>query len=362
MKTNLSGDSHMKKMMCSLVALTLALPMTAALAQGPGSSGVLFLLITPGARAAGMGESFVSIADDATATYWNPAGLAFQQGTEVSLMHSNWLPQLAPDLYYDYATIRHSLGPIGTAGLSVTFINLGDQIITGELDSTPLGSFSSYEMAVAGSFGSKLGVNNSAGVTLKFIYSNLAPKLDNTSQKGDGRATAFAVDLGYLHKNFLLDRLNFGVNLTNIGPKITYIDAAQADPLPTNLRLGFSYYLLKQEFNTLQLTTEFDRLLVAPRKNGKAAPVFEALVRAWADEPLKTELKHIIANVGAEYWYNNLLALRVGYHHDEIGKVKYISAGAGLKYSVYRLDFGYISAGEGHPLSDTMRFSLTFGI
>jgi hypothetical protein len=352
----------MNKLMSCLVVLALAMPMTAALAQGPGSSGVLFLLIAPGARAAGMGESFVSIADDATATYWNPAGLAFQQGTEISLMHSNWLPQLAPDLYYDYATVRHGLGPIGTAGLSVTFINLGDQIITGELDPTPLGSFSSYELALAGSFGSKLSANGAAGVTLKFIYSNLAPQVSNTSQKGDGRATAFAVDLGYLHKNFLLNRLNFGVNLTNIGPKITYIDAAQADPLPTNLRLGFSYYLIQQEYNSLVLTTEVDRLLVAPRKNGKAAPVFEALGKALWDEPLKTELKHFIANIGAEYWYNNLLALRAGYHYDEIGKVKYIAAGAGLKYSVYRLDFGYISAGEGHPLSDTMRFSLTFGI
>jgi len=347
----------MKKLMGCLVALVLALPVTAALAQGPGSSGVLFLLIAPGARAAGMGESFVSIADDATATYWNPAGLAFQEGTEISLMHSNWLPQLASDLYYDYATIRHSLGPIGTAGLSVTFINLGEQIITGELSPDPLGSFSSYELAVAGSFGSKLSANGAAGVTLKFIYSNLAPQVPNTTQKGDGRATAFAVDLGYLHKNFLIDRLNFGVNLTNIGPKITYIDAAQADPLPTNLRLGFSYQLLKQEFNSLVITTEFDRLLVAPKKN-----VFEGLLRSLADEPLRTELRHIIANVGAEYWYNNLLALRAGYHYDEIGKVKYIAAGAGLKYSVYRLDFGYISAGEGHPLSDTMRFSLTFGI
>jgi hypothetical protein len=277
-------------------------------------------------------------------------------------MHSNWLPQLAPDLYYDYATVRHGLGPIGTAGLSVTFINLGEQTITGE-DPTPLGTFSSYELAVAGSFGSKISKNGAVGVSLKFIYSNLAPQVSNTTQKGDGRATAFAVDLGYLHRNLLINKLNFGVNLTNIGPKIIYIDAAQADPLPTNLRLGFSYHLLKQEYNSLMITTEFDRLLVAiPKKGEKADPVYQALFTAWSDENFNQEIKHIIANVGAEYWYNNLLALRAGYHHDDIGKVKYVSFGAGLKYSLYRLDFGYVSAGEGHPLSDTMRFSLTIGI
>lgn len=352
----------MKKLMSFLVAGALALPMTSALAQGPGSAAALFLLIAPGARAAGMGEAFVAVADEATATYWNPAGLAFQEGTEISLMHSNWLPQLAPDLYYDYATVRHSLGPIGTAGFSVTFINLGEQTITGELDPTPLGTFSSYELAVAGSFGSKISANGAAGVTLKFIYSNLAPQVSNTTQKGDGRATAFAVDIGFLQKNLLINNLNFGVNLTNLGPKITYIDADQADPLPTNLRLGFSYQLVKQEFNSLILTTEFDRLLVTPKKRGKADPVFKALFTSWNDESFKQELRHIIINGGAEYWYNNLLGLRAGYHYDEVGKVKYVSFGAGLKYALYRLDFGYISAGEGHPLSDTMRFSLTIGI
>ncbi|MDZ7288681.1 MAG: PorV/PorQ family protein [candidate division KSB1 bacterium] len=351
----------MKKLMCFIVGCVLALPMTVALAQGPGSSGVLFLLIAPGARAAGMGEAFVAVADEVTATYWNSAGLAFQQGSQLALMHSNWLPELAPDLYYDYATARKNIGTIGTAGLAVTFINLGEQTITGELDPTPLGTFSSYELAVAGSFGSKLSNNSAAGVTLKFIYSNLAPQVSNTTQKGDGRATAFAVDLAYLHRNLLVNNLSFGVNLTNLGPKITYIDAAQADPLPTNLRFGFSYYLLKQEFNSLLIATEFDRLLVTPKKRGKADPVFKALFTSWSDESFKQELKHFIIGVGTEYWYNNTFALRAGYHYDEVGKVKYPTFGAGIKYSLYRLDFAYDAAPEGHPLSNTMRVSLTIG-
>ncbi len=352
----------MKKLLSLLSACMLLSHAPGAFAQGPGSSGVLFLLIAPGARAAGMGESFVSIADDATATYWNPAGLAFQERMSLALMHSNWLPQLASDLYYDYATFVKPIGGVGTAGASVTFINLGEQIITGENDPTELGRFSSYELALAGSFGTKIGANSAAGVTLKFIYSNLAPELNNTTQQGDGNATAFAIDLGYLHKQFLFDRLSFGVNLTNLGPKITYIDAAQADPLPTNLRLGFSYQLIKQEFNSLTFSTEVNRLLVAPNPDGGADPVYKALATAFTDEPLKDELEHFIYNVGGEYWYNNFVALRTGYHYDKVGRVKYIAFGAGLKYSSLNLDFGYISAGEGHPLSDTMRFSLGIGL
>ena len=72
-----------------------------------------------------------------------------------------------------------------------------------------------------------------------------------------------------------------------------------------------------------------------------------------------TEMKKVISHVGIEYWYNNLIALRMGYWYDEIGKVKPTTFGAGIRYSLYRIDFGYIAAGEGHPLSDTMRFSFT---
>ncbi len=347
----------MKKNLAIFSLCTLLLPATAALAQGPGSSGALFLLIAPGARAAGMGESFVSIADDATATYWNPAGMAFLEKTQIALMHSNWLPQLASDLYYDYATMVRPMGNSGTAGVSLTFINLGNQIITDETGPEPKGEFSSYELALAGSYAAKLGANNSAGVTLKFIYSNLAPQGAGAEQ-GDGRATAFAVDLGYLHRNLLFDRFNMGVNVTNIGPKISYIDAAQADPLPTNLRLGVSYQLIKQEYNSLVFSTEVNRLLIAFDDEGQARSVIPGMFLALSDESFKEELKHFIYNAGAEYWYNNLMALRIGYHYDKTGRAKYTTFGAGLKYSSLKLDFGYISAGEGHPLSETMRLSL----
>jgi hypothetical protein len=351
----------MKKLIIILSAVVLMAQTTLSFAQGPASSGVLFLLIAPGARPGGMGESFVSIADDATATYWNPAGMAFQNRRQISLMHSNWLPQLSSDFYYDYATMVQPMGAIGALGMSLTYLNLGEQVITGEGSSQPLGTFSSYDLAVAASYANKLSENSALGVTLKFIHSNLAP-LGAGAEKGDGRATAFAADLGFLKKNLLIDRLNFGVNLTNLGPAITYVDAAQADPLPTALRLGFSYQLMQQEHNRLTLATEVDRLLVARNREGKAEPVFKAMLTSWADEPLKDELRQNFYNLGAEYVYNNFIALRTGYHYDQAGKVKYLTFGGGLKYAALGLDFGYISAGEGHPLSDTMRFSLSLGL
>ena len=111
---------------------------------------VLFLLISPGARAAGMGEAFVGVADDATAAFWNPAGLAYQKGRELTLMHANWLPQFGSDLFYDFGAYRQSVEGIGTFGVNVTYLNLGKQYYTDETGPDILGEFSSYEFAISG--------------------------------------------------------------------------------------------------------------------------------------------------------------------------------------------------------------------
>lgn len=349
----------MKKVFAFAAAMAVLSPAAQSFAQS--ESALPFLLITPGARAAGMGETFVSIANDATATYWNPAGLAFQSNRQIFFMYSKWLPQLADDLYYIYATYAHPLQDLGTVGLAVTYLNLGEQTITGESGPEPLGTFSSNEFAISAAFGSNITTNSSLGITLKYIRSNLA-SVGAGAEKGDGTANAFAFDIGYLHQNLLVNGFSFGLNLTNMGPKVTYIDAKQADPLPTNLRLGFSYKLIEQEFNKIRLAVEFDKVLVRKYQDGTSDPWYKALATSWTDEDFDQEMDRVIQNYGLEYWYSNLIALRVGRHIDTPGKVKYWTFGAGLRYSLYQFDFGYVSAGEGHPLSDTMRFSLTIDL
>jgi len=323
-------------------------------------SAVPFLLISPGARAAGMGEAFVAIADDATATYWNPAGLAFQSQKQVSLMHANWLQTLAPDLFYDYASYVQPLEGLGTLGIAVTYLNLGEQLITGEDSPDILGQFNSNEFSVAASFGGQLSTNSAIGISLKFIKSNLA-NFGTAAEQGDGRASAFAFDLGYMHHNLFFNNLSLGMNLSNMGPKVTYIDAAQADPLPTNLRLGFAYKLINEEFSKLRVAVEFNKMLVKRNNDTSTDVWYKALFSSWTDEDLNQELKQIHSNIGIEYWYGDLVGLRAGYHYDEIGQVKYPTFGAGIKYAVYQFDFGYVAAEDGHPLDGTTRFSLLIG-
>lgn len=348
----------MKKTAALLVVLTLGIFATKAAAVS--EAGVLFLMISPGARAAGMGEAFVAIADDATAVYWNPAGLAFQTGHEITAMHTNWLPQFGSDLYYDFLAYRQNLEGIGAIGANVTYLHLGEQVRTDEFGNE-LGTFNSYEFALTASYGTRISENMAVGLSLRFIRSSLSDAGAGT-EKGSGKASVFAIDLGWLYKANFLRGLSFGANLSNLGPKIAYIDADQADPLPTNLRIGAAYKIIDSEFNRLTVAMDFNKLLVVRHKDGTSDPFYKALLSAWTDQGARQELKEVIATVGAEYWYSNMIALRTGYHWDEIGKTNYATFGFGLKYALYRFDFGYVATGdEGHPLSGTMRFSLSIG-
>ena len=361
-----------------LVAMLLITAMLFAVSEtyAVSEAAVLFLQISPGARAAGMGEAFVALADDATATFWNPAGLAFQQNRELSLMHANWLPGFGEDLFYEYGSYIQHFEGLGTVGLNVTFLNLGKQVITDESGPEPLGEFSSYEFAIATTYGTKIMDNWGVGLGLRYIRSALST-VGAGAEKGDGQANAFSFDLSTLYKVPFLPSLSIGANLSNLGPKITYIDAAQADPLPTNLKFGLAYKIVNSKYNKLTVTADMNKLMVTRNTDGTSDAFYKALVTSpWTivekeyksvggdgeDEVINEKtIFNGILSAGTEYWYSDLIALRAGYYWDEPGKVKFISFGAGIQYHLYRFDFAYVSADEGHPLSDTMRFSLTIG-
>ena len=324
---------------------------------------VLFLMISPGARPASMGEAFVALADDATAVFWNPAGLAYQYGREITIMHTPWLPGLADDMFYDFLAYRQDIEGVGTVGINVVYINLGEQQGMDEFGN-PTDKFISNEFAIAASYGTTVTNNLAVGVGLRFIKSNLAP-FGAGKERGEGKGSSFAFDVGLLYKfPFWNKKLSWGMNISNMGPKIAYIDVSQADPLPTNLKTGLAYKIIDQTYNKLTVTADVNKLLVTPGtgEDDPADPFYKALITSWFDDPWRDELKKMIVGAGAEYWYGELFALRAGYYYDEIGKVQFTSFGAGIKYYKYGFDFGYVAAKPGHPLANTMRFSLTVGI
>jgi hypothetical protein len=361
-----------------LVALSIVLP---AKASAQGESAVPFLLIAPNSRAAGIGESGTGTVDDASAIFWNPGALAFLAGSELSITHANWLPQFQQsDLFYDHLNYRQRIDEIGgTIGASVTYLNLGEFVRTAN-DPTPLDRWKAYEYAVTVGYATKASDDLGIGLNLRLIHSSLSP-IGAGQEQGAGVATSVSGDIALMYRPAVLNvpligdlgkKFSLGLDLSNLGPKMSYIDRAQADPLPTNLRLGLGYKILEDEFNSLTYSLDFSRLLVRRYlqvtdtsgniiQAGSVDGLPKALVTAWGDGGLRK----VITSTGLEYWYGapRLIALRIGYFYEspQYGNRKFMTFGAGIRYDIYGFDFSYISAAEGHPLSDTIRFSLLIG-
>jgi len=334
-----------------------------------GESAVPFLLIAPNSRASGIGESGTATVDDASAIFWNPAALAFLKGQEVSITHANWLPQFQQaDLFYDYLNYRQRIDEIGgTIGASVTYLNLGEFIRTGSDSPDEIGRFRAYEFAVTGGYATQAFEDLALGLNLRFIHSSLSP-IGTEEEQGSGVASTVSVDIAAMYRPMQLEvpllgdlgeKFSAGLNLSNIGPKVTYIDASQADPLPTNLRFGLGYKLVNDEYNELSASLDFSRLLVRRDSSGISDPAYKAIFTSWGDG---SGLRKVNTSGGIEYWYGapRLLALRVGYFYEDpgFGNRKFLTFGAGIRFDIYGFDFSYISAEENHPLSDTIRFSL----
>lgn len=337
----------------------------------PATSAVSFLLIAPNSRAGGMGETGAALADDATALFWNPGGLAFQQGQEVSITHTPWLPAFhLSDLYIDYLVYRRPMPQLnGNIAASITYLNEG-QFTRTLNDPTPLETWNAYEFAVTLGYSTQLSDELGLGINGRFIHSQLAP-FGTAEEQGTGTASGFSFDVGMLYKPKTLiipftgldigDHFTAGFNLTNLGPSISYIDRAQADPLPTSLRLGLGYKIFDDQFNKLTYVVDVSKLLVRKLPDGTSDPFYKAILTSWVDKPFRDEMREFDSSMGLEYWYNNWIALRAGFFYEDPnnGNRKFMTFGAGLRYDIFGFDFSYISTfEEQHPLGETLRFTL----
>ncbi|MDX1531295.1 MAG: type IX secretion system outer membrane channel protein PorV [Rhodothermales bacterium] len=383
-----------------------------AQAQVVYTTAVPFLQIEPDSRAAGMGNAGVALADNASAIFWNPAGLASQRGAELSLTHAQWLPQLTSDLFYEYLVGKYHVDGIGTFGGHLTFLNLGEQEYRGP-NNEDLGTFRSYELAVGGSYARNVTEKLALGGGARFIYSNLSGGVEIPGTGGAGTETKAGVsvglDLGALYTVGTFDaggvaltpKLAF--NLANMGPKIGYTvgdcneDTGEScgDPIPTNLRFGGALGAQLDEFNRLNFALDFNKVLVdyeeftfeevdqttgekVTRTGQRAKPFAEALFSSWGpvevcslddEEDGSCEdvglLRQITIGTGLEYWYNDLFAFRTGYFYEDPynGNRQFLTFGAGIRYNLIGVDFSYIyPLEENSPLANTIRFSLLLNV
>lgn len=349
-----------------------------------GGAAVVFLQIEPDSRGAGMGNSGVALADNAYAMFWNPAGLAFQEGTEASLTHSNWLPEFNAGLFYESLVAKHHVPGWGTFGGHLTYLFLGEHEGR-DAQNNPTATFKSYDLALGGSYAFKATDNLSIGTGLRLIYSNLAPGQSVGAQETKAGVSA-GFDLAALYRTDPIKlggvdaTISLGANLANMGPKIQYSDSEQSDPIPTNMRFGTGLTLDLDEYNSFTWAVDFNKMLINVEVDTvaqvtRADPFYKAIFTAWSPIQVRTNalqddaaqyetlgvFDQMTIGTGLEYWYNDLFALRGGYFYENPynGNRKFLTFGAGLRYNIIGVDFSYIYAlEENHPLANTMRFSL----
>ena len=310
-----------------LTLLFLALPAGSALASLAGAA---CLQIPPSARFNGLGQSGVALADDATASWWNPAGLGFMSGRTLGLMHSQLVPDLADDIYYEYAGWVHQLEGWGTYSINFIYLSYGESVKTTD-SPDPEGTFKSFEFSPGLSYGVRLDENTAIGLGLKYVRVDLAPASSVPDPgAGEGAGGSVAVDLGVLRR---FGAYSAGLSLTNFGPNISFIDAEQSDPLPRFFRVGAAGLVYKGDYGHVLLSADFNKLLVS---GGQTT-----------------------VNGGTELQYTDIMALRIGYISDPDGDITDFTYGGGFHTKLggkdFFLDYGNIPQAE--ELDRVHRFS-----
>jgi hypothetical protein len=359
------------------------------------TTAVPFLLISPDSRAGGYGDAGVASLPDANNIHWNPAKLAFlKKKMGFAISYTPWLRQLVPDINLAYITGYYKTKKNGTFAGSLRYFSLGNITFT-DIVGNPIGQFNPNEFALDASYGTKLGENFSMGGSARYIYSNL------TGGQSAGGATtkagnSVAVDVSLYYQNADLElggkksTLGIGMNISNIGAKISYTNTGIKDFIPINLRLGAGLDMKLDDYNTIGFVFDINKLMVptppAYAKNSSGQPipspsggyvieagkdpnrgVVSGMFGSFSDAPggFTEEIREINLCGGMEYWYNKQFAVRAGYfyEHETKGNRKYFTLGIGLRYNVFGLDMAYlIPTVQKHPLQNTLRFTLLFDL
>ncbi|MAN01879.1 MAG: hypothetical protein CMI36_15615 [Owenweeksia sp.] len=357
------------------------------------TTAVPIIAISPDARAGGMGDVGVASQPDINSIYWNPAKLAFlEDGTRaLSISYTPWLNKLVNDINLAYLSGAVKIGDNQAAALAMRYFSLGEINFKSE-QNDDLGSAFPYEMTLNAAYALKLSQTMSLAVGLRYIYSNLTAGnqgLGSNTKPGQTVAT----DIGYYFtsREYNMEggmRQSFaaGLNISNVGGKISYSNDASSDFIPTNLRIGGAYNLRFDRYNRMSFMVDVNKLLVPTPpvredgdEDGNGVPdeviagrddnvnAFQGIFQSFNDAPggFREELEEIVINTGVEFWYDDRFAFRGGYQYEdtEKGGRKYFTIGLGLRYNVFGMDFAYLipaSALVKSPLENTLRFTLLF--
>lgn len=352
----------------------------------PVNTSVTSQMIAPDARAAGMGDVGVATDPDVNSQYWNPAKYPFCiSRAGVSLNYTPWLRQLVSDMDLAYLSGYYRIGDYSAVSASLRYFSLGEVMTdyNGETGESSGMTINPYEMSFDVAYSLMLSEKFSLAAAVRWIYSDLTYYYTDDTSPG----SAFAADIACYYNDYINIgarecQLGIGLNISNIGSKITFGGDDNSEFIPTNMRLGLALMVPIDEFNRFTIAADANKLLVPTypkQEEGESTEDYQQRVqkeyydvssisgifKSFGDAPggFKEELQEINWSVGAEYVYNDKFTLRAGYHHESEnkGNRKYFTVGAGFRMSAFSLDCGYVIAtAKSNPLDQTLRFTLGF--
>lgn len=360
----------------------------------PITTAVPFLSIAPDARAAGMGDIGSCSSPDANSQHHNPSKYVFSKSKfGISFSYSPWLTSLSKSLGISLAYLGTywKITDMDAIAFSLRYFHLGTIDFTdeyGQVYANPKPN----EFAIDFTYARKLTDVFSMAITPRFIYSNITASYDMYSSSGKpGLAGAADLSMCYEQdfrtKGMENSTVRLGINISNMGNKMTYSSNASPearDFLPANLKIGLSYTMDFDKYNSLAILGEFNKLLVPTppkyaydtttheryiakgmsNKVSAAQGIFQSFYDA--PEGFMEELYETMWSFGLEYSYNNLLFVRTGgfFESKYKGNRKYITVGAGIHYNIFQIDVSYLFAisQQHHPLEHTLRFTLSFDL
>jgi len=358
------------------------------------TTAVPFLMITPDSRSGSMGDIGAATSADAASQHANPSKYVFNKNLfGISFSYSPWLKKIVNDVNLLYMSGYYKPTRMDAIGFSLRYFGLGEIYFTDEWGNLT-GIQKPNEFAIDFTYARKLSEVFSIAITPRFIYSDLTAG-QMVGGMGSYPGLAGAADLSLFYEEDFKysgihnSTLRFGLNISNMGNKIKYSDYSnQRDFIPTNLRLGLGYTVDLDEYNSISLSFDLNKLLVPTKPiytdstivvdnevkkvigAGKDpnVSVAQGMIQSFYDAPggFKEEMREINIGIGFEYTYRNLLFVRTGYFYENKwkGGRQYLTFGAGIKYSIIGVDMAYLftTTRNNHPLESTLRFTLTFDL
>jgi hypothetical protein len=370
-----------------------------------------FMAITPDSRAGGMGDAGTALNASSTSVYWNTSMLSFAEDkSELSLSYTPWLRQLTNDISLSYLAGYYKINKVHTIGGSLRYFSLGEITFT-DVSGNVLREDKPSEFELTGAYAFRLAKRLSIGINGKFAYSNLTGGLTvggvNTKA---GVVGAADFSITYRNENAKIGKTDgiysFATTINNLGNKVAYSELSKRDFIPMNLKIGNSFEAAFDDYNKVTFAVDLQRLLVPTPAfyanidgdytmlsgmNGDVG-IINSIMQSFYDAPgvvakdangdyiqnsdgtyevvkgtkLKEELAEINIAAGAEWWYNDVLALRTGifYENKNKGNRQFLNFGASLKYNMFSIDFSYLASisGRQSPLANTLRFTLRLNL